>query len=121
MNVSRRKIFTSFLKPFATQFAAVTAEPAPLAAAWLPIGSLGEFPLGSVTPVNDGRHMILSDEDGLWAVDAETESARHSARRPLNIDNKGTLSLDPNGIWPRGAVLNIMTGTQSIVSEETSP
>lgn len=69
------------------------------------IGPLSAFEVGEAVLVNGNRHLVVADACGLRATDVGT-----SIPRPLFLNERGQLCLDPGRTCPATAYLNVFTG-----------
>lgn len=69
------------------------------------IGPLSAFEVGEAVLVNGNRHLVVADACGLRATDRGT-----SISRPLFINERGQLCLDPGRTCSPTAYLNVFTG-----------
>lgn len=87
---------------------------APVLLGWIPVGTLAEFPPGCRVFVNQGKHLVVAHQHGVYALDAN--QPEQSPRRPLRLECNGQLALNPGGQWPDRTCLSILTGNR--ISEE---
>lgn len=87
---------------------------APSLPRWIAVGTLADFPPGCRVFVNQGKHLIASHQQGLYALDAN--QTEQNPRRPLRLECNGQVALNPGGQWPDRSCLSILTGNR--ISEE---
>jgi hypothetical protein len=118
MEYSRREMLLGALKPLRRLSGEHPVQRVPSAAGeplWLTVGPVADFPPGSEYVVNEGRQIVVSLAEGIRAVDSDVG---RRVIRPLRLEMNGTLSMDPRGLWPAGALLNVMTGNMCLAEED---
>ncbi len=91
------------------------------ASPWVEIGVLSDFEPGTAVPVQQGTHMLVAHEQGLYAIEQDLYlNGKTSPRRPLRLQAQGKLELNTQMTWPDKACLSILTGNR-ITEEELNP
>ncbi|MBT9546656.1 MAG: hypothetical protein IV090_14795 [Candidatus Sericytochromatia bacterium] len=86
---------------------------------WQEVGGWADFPPGTQTPVNQGQHIVVAFERGLYALDSDLfHKGEAFPRRPLRIEPHGQISLNQQAFWPGKDYLSHLTGNRN-TEEET--